>query len=258
VNGMQNLQVQQQEQQSPLQPPNNMNGVPPPTSSNRAKRVYNSAAGGVPASQPFSPSSTTNNYPNNSPAAPMQQQPMQQPASYPPQGNGAPAPGSARSGGYSNTPVSSQNKIDPSQIPSPVVLFQTEQEYFTQNPYYTNPKRFTDISPPSPPSSVLEYFVIDDGNCSPRFMRSTTYALPTTADLANTLNIPLGLIIQPLAELREDEVPLQVVDFGETGPIRCSSCRGYINCHVTFIDGGRRFRCNICSQENEGRIYSRR
>ena len=240
VTGIGSMGIQQTPpgQQPMQQPP--MPLQPPMPSTTRSKRVYNTVGGAGDASGISPIQQGINSNPPSYPQQPTQTAQSQQ-------------PGSARSG-FTNTPVSSQNKIDPSQIPSSVVLFQTEQEYFTANPYYTNPKRFTDSSPPSPPSSVLDYFVIDDGNCSPRFVRATTYALPTTSDLANTVAIPLGLVIQPLAKIREDEVPLQVVDFGESGPIRCSRCRGYINCHVTFIDGGRRFRCNLCSQENDGKL----
>ena len=36
-----------------------------------------------------------------------------------------------------------------------------------------------------------------------------------------------------------------------TGIVRCRRCRTYINPFVQFIDGGRRFRCNVCSLPNE-------
>jgi len=43
-----------------------------------------------------------------------------------------------------------------------------------------------------------------------------------------------------------------VVDMGPSGPIRCTRCRAYINPFVLFIDGGRQFRCNLCSHINDG------
>ena len=44
---------------------------------------------------------------------------------------------------------------------------------------------------------------------------------------------------------------LQVVDFGEMGPVRCSQpvCRAYINPFFKFFDAGRRFYCNMCGAE---------
>ena len=38
------------------------------------------------------------------------------------------------------------------------------------------------------------------------------------------------------------------MDFGESGPVRCSRCKGYINPFMKFIDQGRRFICNLCGE----------
>ncbi|KAG8500945.1 hypothetical protein CXB51_002869 [Gossypium anomalum] len=40
----------------------------------------------------------------------------------------------------------------------------------------------------------------------------------------------------------------KVMDFGESGPIRCSRCKGYINPFMKFIDQERKFICNLCGQ----------
>ncbi|KAG5250863.1 Protein transport protein [Salix suchowensis] len=45
--------------------------------------------------------------------------------------------------------------------------------------------------------------------------------------------------------------PPPVVDFGESGPVRCSRCKGYINPFMKFIDHGRRFICNFCGFADE-------
>ncbi|KAJ3293514.1 COPII coat Sec23p-Sfb3p heterodimer component [Borealophlyctis nickersoniae] len=82
-------------------------------------------------------------------------------------------------------------------------------------------------------------------------MRLTTYNFPCSDELANLAAVPLGVIIQPLAELAREEEPLETVDFGESGPIRCTRCKAYINPFFIFIEGGRKFRCNLCSYENE-------
>lgn len=41
---------------------------------------------------------------------------------------------------------------------------------------------------------------------------------------------------------------VQVVDFGEGGPVRCSRCKGYINPFMRFVDQGRKFTCNFCGK----------
>ncbi|XP_024531752.1 protein transport protein Sec24-like At4g32640 [Selaginella moellendorffii] len=138
-------------------------------------------------------------------------------------------------GSPSTTP---SQRIDPSQIPRPQPSFATSV-YDTVS------------SGPIPPSSTSDFYVRDAGNCSPRIMRSTLYQVPCTADLLNTSKMPLALIIQPLALPHVNEEPIKVVDFGESGPVRCNRCKAYINSFMKFIDQGRRFVCNICGHTNE-------
>ncbi|KAK5785867.1 hypothetical protein PVK06_040488 [Gossypium arboreum] len=45
---------------------------------------------------------------------------------------------------------------------------------------------------------------------------------------------------------------IPVVDFGETGPVRCSRCKGYINHFIKFIDQERKFICNLCGEFEDG------
>jgi len=82
-------------------------------------------------------------------------------------------------------------------------------------------------------------------------MRMTTYSLPTTDDIATASQLPLGLVVQPFATLKEEEGSIPVVDFGEAGPPRCQRCRGYINAWCTFIDGGQKFVCSLCGGATE-------
>jgi len=63
--------------------------------------------------------------------------------------------------------------------------------------------------------------------------------------------MPLALVVQPLALLEPGEEPVQVVDFGESGPIRCGRCKAYLNPFMRFVEGGRRFQCNLCAFVNE-------
>ena len=44
---------------------------------------------------------------------------------------------------------------------------------------------------------------------------------------------------------------VQVVDFGEGGPLRCGRCKAYINPFMRFVDGGRRLQCNMCGFVND-------
>lgn len=50
----------------------------------------------------------------------------------------------------------------------------------------------------------------------------------------------------------QEEIP--VVNFGTTSILRCRRCRAYINAFVSFVDGGRRWKCNLCALLNEGDV----
>lgn len=113
--------------------------------------------------------------------------------------------------------------------------------------------------------------------------------IPCTSDLLNTSGMQLALLVQPLALPHPSEEPIQVriqfliylsgprylfpiirvynhfslngkygvffyefvqiVDFGEGGPVRCSRCKGYINPFMKFVDQGKRFICNFCGED---------
>ncbi|GMI77120.1 hypothetical protein like AT4G32640 [Hibiscus trionum] len=133
--------------------------------------------------------------------------------------------------GQPGTPLSGPSKIDPNQIPSP-----SPTVYETRQGNSANP----------PPPATSDYIVRDTGNCSPRYMRCTINQIPCTADLLTTSGMQWALLVQPMALPHPSEDPIQVVDFGESGPVRCSRCKGYINPFMKFIDQGRKFICNLC------------
>ncbi|XP_071696689.1 protein transport protein SEC24 A-like [Rutidosis leptorrhynchoides] len=87
-------------------------------------------------------------------------------------------------------------------------------------------------------------------NCNSRYLRLTTSAIPNSQSLVSRWHLPLGAVVCPLAESPEgEEVP--VINFATTGIVRCRRCRTYVNPYVTFTDGGRKWRCNICALLND-------
>ncbi|KDE04517.1 hypothetical protein MVLG_05083 [Microbotryum lychnidis-dioicae p1A1 Lamole] len=135
-------------------------------------------------------------------------------------------------------------RIDPDHIPSPVDVQRIDQQLYQDEPYLT-------CSRTAAPLSTTEFVAIDQGNCNPRFMRMTTYNLPATDDLATASHLPLGLVVQPFAMLREEEGGVPLIQSGESGPARCQRCRGYINPWCLFIEGGQKFVCNLCGATSD-------
>ncbi|KAI4369729.1 hypothetical protein MLD38_018143 [Melastoma candidum] len=195
------------------------------------------------AAPPFTMSPHAMSYPPTSPFA-AQTWPVASPpipgAGQPPRFGMPPSsipnqPLTSISPGMTPTGASGTSKIDPNQIPRPIPG-SAEVIHETRLNNQANP----------PPPATSDYIVRDTGNCSPRFMRCTINQIPCTADLLTTSGMQLALLIQPFALQNPSEEPIQIVDFGESGPVRCSRCKGYINPFMKFIDQGRRFICNLC------------
>ncbi|XP_055954647.1 protein transport protein Sec24C [Patella vulgata] len=130
-------------------------------------------------------------------------------------------------------------KLDPDQMPSPIQVIEEDRRN-RSDLFVTNAKGAV------PPLVTTDYSVQDQGNCSPRFMRSTMYNIPCTSDILKTSHIPFSLTVTPFAKLKPQESEPPLVDFGELGPVRCKRCKAYINPFMQFIDGGRRFQCVFC------------
>ncbi|XP_006663994.3 protein transport protein Sec24-like CEF [Oryza brachyantha] len=141
---------------------------------------------------------------------------------------------------HAGAQVSTPSKIDPNQIPRPiaetsVIIFETRQGGQAA----------------VPPAASSEFIVKDTGNCNPRLMRCTLNQIPCTGDILTTSAMPLALMVQPFALPHPSEEPIQLVDFGEMGPVRCSRCKAYINPFMRFIDQGKHFICNLCGFSND-------
>ncbi|KAJ3671893.1 hypothetical protein LUZ60_007972 [Juncus effusus] len=134
------------------------------------------------------------------------------------------------------------SKIDPGQIPRPIPTASSGLTYYET-------RQGNNVNPPPP--STGEFIVRDTGNCSPRLMRCTVNQIPCSGDILAQSCMPLALMVQPFALLHPSEEAIQLVDFGEIGPIRCNRCKAYINPNMRFIDQGHRFVCNLCGFSND-------
>jgi protein transport protein SEC24 len=139
--------------------------------------------------------------------------------------------------------VNESPRLDPSQAPSPIKARSDDQACYNQCIYPS-------LGAQQLPFSTTDYAAKDEGASTPKFVRSTMKEIPMSEDILNRTSIPFGLICQPFATLRLDEMQVPTVDFGKSGPVRCERCRAYINPFMVFIDGGKKYICNLCKCEN--------
>ncbi|KAL0280938.1 UNVERIFIED_CONTAM: hypothetical protein PYX00_002086 [Menopon gallinae] len=138
----------------------------------------------------------------------------------------------------------SQRRLDPDMLPSPLQVMQDDEKN-RSGLFYTNQKGLT------PPLVTTKFITQDQGNCSPRYIRSTMYTVPVTADMMKQTSVPFALVISPLARLAKGEQAPPIVNMGELGPVRCVRCKAYMSPFMQFIDGGRRFHCLFCKATTE-------
>ncbi|KAG5454739.1 Protein transport protein Sec24C [Clonorchis sinensis] len=141
-------------------------------------------------------------------------------------------------------PTQPTKRISAEGLPSAVEVIESNRTQCS-GPFFTNQRSVL------PPLVTTDFSCRDEGNCNPRFIRSSLYAVPTTSDLMKTVGIPFTLTISPFASLHADDQPIVVSDMGEQGPVRCMRCRAYMNPFASFIDGGRRFQCSLCGGVTE-------
>ncbi|KAJ9449606.1 Protein transport protein Sec24-like CEF, partial [Diplonema papillatum] len=197
----------------------------------------------------------------------LQQQQQQQqggggPAVPPPPGNGnlgptlsSPTTMASPTGGYNlSSPASPNNapsavgrkdfrpaqptsarRLNSKQVPSPVV---------------STPKIiYSTGSADPPPRANSQYTVIDKGSCSPRFMRTTMYAIPPDVEKLKQVSIPWAVVLAPLASPELGECKPPTVS-APGGPVRCKRCRAFINSEARFVSKGRAWECNLCGVSN--------
>jgi protein transport protein SEC24 len=138
-------------------------------------------------------------------------------------------------------------RLDPRTLPNPTKIQQPKHKVI----YSVAHSNDLAHQPTAPPFAHHKYISSDRGSCTPRFMRSTIYNIPTTKDILNTSHIPLGVAVQPLADVGFDESEVPIVNLQPSGPLRCRRCAAYINPFVRFVEAGRRYVCALCGAGNE-------
>ncbi|XP_014209166.1 protein transport protein Sec24D-like [Copidosoma floridanum] len=147
-------------------------------------------------------------------------------------------------GGYPANAQAQNKRLDPDNMPNPIQVIQDDQK-MKGGDFITNQRGLV------PPLVTTKYVVHDQGNASPRFIRSSMYTVPTTADILKQAQFPFGIILSPMAQSEEGEMEPPIVDMGEIGPVRCIRCKAYMCPFMQFIDAGRRFQCMFCKATTE-------
>ncbi|CEG79732.1 Putative Zinc finger Sec23/Sec24-type protein [Rhizopus microsporus] len=78
---------------------------------------------------------------------------------------------------------------------------------------------------------------------------STLNAVPATESLLKKSRLPLALVLTPYRSLKEGDDSVPVVR--DSVIARCRRCRTYINPFATFVEGGQRWKCNMCFLLND-------
>ena len=160
---------------------------------------------------------------------------------------------------YDNVPAGNTPRINAALMPSVISVLQADYDRFDagNRPYFTS--QYGEEPLPMTSSDVQ---VIDNGNASSRFVRSTAYQFPGSEEQAEQCKVPAGLVFQPFAHQAGNDISVPLVHFGTEidpktgkalvrGPPRCNRCRSYINPRVSFERGGRGWRCNLCTFLND-------
>ncbi|XP_028041852.1 protein transport protein Sec24C isoform X2 [Bombyx mandarina] len=232
--------------QGPYQQMPGMPHMPPPLAQQR--QFPNAPAQPGYGAPPGPPTSAA--FPGMPPLPPQGhgQQYQGQPSGYPPQYQ---PPFPAQQPSYPGQQYQPPQKtLDPDQMPSPIEVMLDDQQN-RGGVFVTNGKGLV------PPLVTTDFIVDDKGNASPRYIRSSMYTVPVTADLLKQTAMPFCLVVSPMAETVGQELEPPLLDFAALtgspgmGPVRCCRCKAYMCPNMKFVDAGRHFKCAFCKATTE-------
>lgn len=101
-----------------------------------------------------------------------------------------------------------------------------------------------------PPLATTQFYCSDQGTCDPRLMSLSMYTIPKNEHMRSATKLPLGITLQPFAQLIPEAVIPLCDATQENGPLRCNRCRAYINPGFQFTHDSAVI-CNICKVKNK-------
>ncbi|KAF9117183.1 COPII subunit [Mortierella sp. AM989] len=266
------LHQQQYQQQPPPQDPNAptlgvMNGVPTPTAHSGAHKPKRMYPQGMDSYQ--EPASNSGFQPANIPGIPSQPgQNQSQPSG---QGSQFFSPGENQGPNFGQPVPPFQQGLQPlagQPLQQNVNQLTNQMGAMNVGPGYgfnsqsSSPlstvalmgvaPKILDLETPPPAINLPANSSITDSphaNCDPSYKRSTLNAIPANSQLLQKSRLPFGLVITPYRSVKEGDEPVPVVS--DSIIARCRRCRTYINPFVKFVEGGQRWKCNMCFTLNE-------
>ncbi|XP_045551265.1 protein transport protein Sec24C isoform X2 [Salmo salar] len=155
-----------------------------------------------------------------------------------------PSPGDSGVSGPSSLISESRYGLHPQLLPSAVRVMEEDRTAWEGKVFVSEP-----ISS-LPPLATTDCVVEDRGNCSPRFILSTSYCVPCEGQTALQSHLPLGALVTPLARLHTGERPLSVCMEADTVK-GCGECGAYMCSAMGWQDCGQRFYCPFCGKLRE-------
>ena len=131
-----------------------------------------------------------------------------------------------------NNDVPQVTKLIPNQILGSTNVFHTKQN-------------------PIPPSEGSDFISVDEGNCSPSYIRCSVANFPVNNEIIRQSTISMGIIISPFAEPKPGENHIPLASTPIDGPIRCNKCKGYHNSLNKYNINGDEFICFLCGSNNQ-------
>lgn len=239
---------QQQQQQQPTMPPAPYSqyntgyaqpyGAPAPSSTTQQGPYPPQSTATNPN---YSSMATQQNYSHQDPYAP---QPYQEQTTYTQQQAVAPP---------STAPVAQQGAFPPQsyqQNPDVLQVYRAELRKTSERSKFLNDSSIPRMWPSDVEEDMKEALPAPTHitPVSRTSLRPTMSTLPATPQIADSIDLPIGLSLNPFAETQLNEV-----DFSEHGNriIRCRKCSAYINPFTTFVEGGRRWQCILCRSQTD-------
>ncbi|KAJ8657095.1 hypothetical protein O0I10_007175 [Lichtheimia ornata] len=114
------------------------------------------------------------------------------------------------------------------------------------------PPQISDLYAPPPPIALPQNASVTNSpfvNSDPSFKCCTINAVPSNESVLKKSKLPFALVLSPYRTSDGEHDPVPVVS--DYVIARCRRCRTYINPFVTFVEGGQRWKCNMCFLLND-------